>query len=74
MPERRDFLMSSGATGDFYEEIIDSSPRIRQHFPAMALKPPYLPLNPHGPRAFGGMGAEGMKKEIPSNCCRWGKS
>jgi hypothetical protein len=33
----------------------------------MALKSPYLPLNPLRPRGFGGMGAEGMKKEILSN-------
>ncbi len=25
------------------------------------------PTNPHRPRAFGGLGAEGMKKEIPSS-------
>jgi hypothetical protein len=28
----------------------------------MALIAPYLPPNPHRPRAFGGKGAEGMKK------------
>ena len=33
----------------------------------MALNFPYLPPNPLRPRAFGGKGAEGMKKEIPSN-------
>ena len=33
----------------------------------MALNAPYLPPNPLRPRAFGGKGAEGMKKEIPSN-------
>ena len=31
----------------------------------MALIAPYLPPNPHRPRAFGGKGAEGMKKGIP---------
>ena len=31
----------------------------------MALNAPYLPPNPLRPRAFGGKGAEGMKKEIP---------
>ena len=38
----------------------------------MALNAPYLPPNPLRPRAFGGKGAEGMKKEIPSNraCAR----
>jgi hypothetical protein len=33
----------------------------------MALNAPYLHPNPHRPRAFGGMGAEGMKKEFPSS-------
>jgi len=33
----------------------------------MALNAPYLPLNPLRPRVFGGKGAEGVKKEIPSN-------
>jgi len=33
----------------------------------MAPIAPYLPLNPLRPRAFAGKGAEGMKKEIPSN-------
>jgi hypothetical protein len=33
----------------------------------MALNIPYLPPNPLRPRAFGGKGAEGMKKEIPSS-------
>jgi hypothetical protein len=33
----------------------------------MALNFPYLPPNPLRPRAFGGKGAEGMKKEIPSS-------
>ena len=31
----------------------------------MALNAPYLPPNPHRPRAFGGKRAEGLKKEIP---------
>jgi hypothetical protein len=30
----------------------------------MALNFPYLPSTPHRPRAFGGLGAEGLKKEI----------
>jgi hypothetical protein len=33
----------------------------------MALNAPYLPPNPLRPRAFGGMGVDGLKKEIPSN-------
>jgi len=33
----------------------------------MALIATCLPPNPHRLRAFGGKGAEGMKKEIPSN-------
>ncbi len=33
----------------------------------MAPNAPYLPPNPLRPRAFGGKGAEGMKKEIPSS-------
>ena len=33
----------------------------------MVLNAPYLPPNPLRPRAFGGKGAEGMKKEILSN-------
>jgi hypothetical protein len=33
----------------------------------MALNAPYLPPNPLRPRAFGGKGAEGMRKEIPSS-------
>jgi hypothetical protein len=33
----------------------------------MALNAPYLPPNPHRPRAFGGKGAEGLKKEITSS-------
>ena len=36
----------------------------------MALNAPCLPPNPLRPRAFGGLGAEGMKKEIPSNSAR----
>jgi hypothetical protein len=31
----------------------------------MALNIPYLPPPPLRPQAFGGMGAEGMKKEFP---------
>ena len=33
----------------------------------MVLNAPYLPPNPHRPRAFGGKGAEGVKKGIPSS-------
>gem|GEM_PF-1050794 len=33
----------------------------------MALIVPYLPLNPLLPRPKGAKGAEGMKKQIPSN-------
>jgi hypothetical protein len=39
----------------------------------MALNIPYLPPNPLRPRAFGGLGAEGMKKEIPAmGLVKWG--
>jgi hypothetical protein len=44
---------------------VDSEAEFRQFLPATALNAPYLPPNPHRPRAFGGKGAEGMKKEIP---------
>jgi hypothetical protein len=33
----------------------------------MALIAPYLPPNPLRPRAYGGKGAEGVKKGFPSN-------
>jgi len=35
--------------------------------PPTSPRPPYLPPPPLRPRAFGGKGAEGMKKEIPSS-------
>jgi hypothetical protein len=39
----------------------------------MALNIPYLPPNPLRPRAFGGLGAEGMKKGIPAmGLVKWG--
>jgi hypothetical protein len=44
---------------------VDSEAEFRRFLPAMALIAPYLPPNPHRPRAFGGKGAEGMKKGIP---------
>ena len=47
--------------------MVDSSGQIGRFLPAMVLNAPYLPPNPHRPRAFGGKGAEGMKKEILSN-------
>ena len=67
VPDGRVFSTFSQSKADFYEEIVDSSPRIRRYFPAMALNAPYLPLNPLRPRAFGGKGTEGMKKQIPSS-------
>ena len=33
----------------------------------MALNAPYLPPNPHRTRAFGGKGAEAMRKGFPSS-------
>jgi hypothetical protein len=39
----------------------------------MALNAPYLPPNPHRPRAYGGKGAEGMKKGFPAmGLVKWG--
>jgi hypothetical protein len=67
MPRGRDFSTNSGATGDFHEKIVDSPGQIGQFSSAMALNAPSLPLKPLQPRAFGGKGAEGMKKQIPSN-------
>ena len=67
MPDRRDFSTSSRAKGDFSENTVDSPGQIKRFLTAMALNAPYLPLNPLRPRPFGGKGAEGVKKEIPSN-------
>ena len=44
---------------------VDSEAEFRRFLPEMALIAPYLPPNPHRPRAFGGKGAEGMEKGIP---------
>ncbi len=49
------------------QKIIDLTAEIRHFLLAMALIVPSLPLNPLRPRAFGGKGAEGMEKQIPSN-------
>jgi hypothetical protein len=47
-------------------KIVVSSGQIGRFLPAMARIAPYLPPNPHPPRAFGGKGAEGMKKGFPA--------
>ena len=48
-------------------KIIDRPGQISPFLTAMALNAPYLPPNPLRPRAFGWKGADGLKKEIPSN-------
>jgi hypothetical protein len=64
VPSRGDFSTGPRAKGDSSEKIIDRRGQIGPFLPAMALNAPYLPPNPHRPRAFGGKGAEGMKKGI----------
>ena len=65
MPGGRDFRRSLGEKANFSRKIVDSLSRIGRFLPEMALNFPYLPPNPLRPRAFGGLGAEGMKKQIP---------
>ena len=66
MPGGRDFWRSLGEEANFSRKIVDALSRIGQFSPVMALNFPYLSPNPLRPRAFGGKGAEGMKKEIPA--------
>ena len=73
MPSGGDFSTGSRAKGDSSEKIVAPSGQIGRFLPAMALNAPYLPPNPHRPRAFGGKGAEGLKKEIPAmGLVKWG--
>jgi len=67
MPGRRDFWRSLGEKANFSRKIVDSVAGFGRFLPQMAPNFPYLPPNPLRPRAFGGKGAEGMKKEIPSS-------
>ena len=66
-PPNSIFRLAIGGTVLRYVKMVDSSCQIGRFLPALALNAPYLPPNPHRPRAFGGKGAEGMKKEILSN-------
>ena len=65
MPGRFDFLDSGSPNDPASRKIVDTSSQIGRFLRAMALNAPYLPPNPHRPRAFGGKRAEGLKKEIP---------
>ena len=46
---------------------VDPEVEFRRFSPPMALIAPYLPPNPHRTRAFGGKGAEAMRKGFPSS-------
>jgi hypothetical protein len=70
MPGKRDFSPDSGSEADSSGKIVDSAARFEPFLPPMALKAPYLPPKPLRPRAFGGKGAEGMKKEITGSNTR----
>jgi hypothetical protein len=67
MPGKRDFSPDSGRKANSSGKIVDSAARFESFLPAMALNAPYLPPNPHRPRAFGGKGVEWMKKGFPSS-------
>jgi hypothetical protein len=72
-PPNSIFRLPIGGTVLRYVKIVDSSGQIGRFLPAMAPIAPCLPPNPHRPRAFGGKGAEGMKKGIPAmGLVKWG--
>ena len=66
MPGERDFSPGLRAKPDSLAKVIDSAAGFGRFLPQMALNFPCLPPNPLRPRAFGGKGADGMKKEISS--------
>jgi len=61
------FRLANRGTVRLGVKNVDSAAGFGRFFVSMALNAPYRPPNPHRPRAFGGKGAEGMKKEIPSS-------
>ena len=72
-PPNSIFRLPIGGTVLRYVKMVDSSGQFWRFLPAMALIAPCLPPNPLRPRAFGGKGAEGMKKGIPAmGLVKWG--
>ena len=63
MPGGRDFWRSLGEKANFSWKIVAALGRIGRFLPQMALNFLY----PARTRAFGGLGAEGLKKEITSS-------